>query len=162
MRIGKRKPSGREKDDASIKLLEKLREKLYAESAAARRWAAFNLSWMQEDGLEILEEVLFGDSPRTIKNAAAYGLRSMRGRMKKKVLEVLARGRNHRNRDTREVCRNALSKLEPRTAGVSGSEKKKTRARKYQIKEIPSKSRGRRRIHRGGNGNINPARSRIR
>jgi len=56
MRLEKRKPSGREKDEASIKLLAQLREKLYSEHVGTARRAAFNLSWMQEDGLEILKE----------------------------------------------------------------------------------------------------------
>ena len=148
MRIGKRKLTGREKDEASIKLLEKLREKLYSESAATRRSAAFNLSWMQEDGLDSLKEALFGNFPKTTKNAAAYGLRSMRGRMRKKVLRLLAQGRDHADRDTREVCRNTLSKLSPRTAGVSASKQKKSQAGKYEIREIPSKSRAKHRIRK--------------
>src|SRR4030043_409283 len=108
MEIEKRKPSGREKDEASIKLLAKLKEQLYSQHASNRRQAAFNLSWMQEDGLEILKTALFGNFPITTKNAATYGLRNMHGRMKKMAIEVLQEGLKHTNSNTREVCRNAL------------------------------------------------------
>ena len=112
MEIKKRKPTGREKDEDSIKLLEKLREQLYSQHASNRRQAAFNLSWMQEDGLEILANALLGDSHVTTKNAAAYGLRNMRGRMKKMALEVLQGGLQLQNKDIRTVCKNALARLE--------------------------------------------------
>ena len=86
-----KKTTGREKDEAAVKLLEKLRDQLHSSDASNRRRAAFNLSWLQEDGLEILKDALFGSDPVTTKNAAAYGLRKMRGRMKKMALDVLAR-----------------------------------------------------------------------
>ena len=54
--------TGREKDEAAIKLLKKLKEQLSSSDASNRRKAAFNLSWMQEDGLEILKEALTGNS----------------------------------------------------------------------------------------------------
>jgi hypothetical protein len=108
MKLEKRKPSGREKDEAAIELLEKLRERLFSENVSAARLAAFNLSWMQEDGLDILKEVLCGDFPRTAKKAAAYGLRSMQGRMKKMATEVLTEGQKHSDRTTREACKKAL------------------------------------------------------
>jgi hypothetical protein len=44
---------------------------------------------MQEDGFEILKEALFGGASRTAKGAAAYGLRKMRGRMRKQAFELL-------------------------------------------------------------------------
>ena len=92
MRLEKRQPSGREKDEASIELLEKLREELYSSNISTVRQSAFHLSWMQEDGLDILREALLGDTPRRAKSAAAYGLRKMRGRMKKKAEETLIEG----------------------------------------------------------------------
>jgi predicted N-acetyltransferase YhbS len=80
MSLGKREPSGREKDEAAVEQLAQLREKLHVDDISKARKAAFNLSWMQEDGLEILTEALFGNFQRTTKKAAAYGLRSMHGR----------------------------------------------------------------------------------
>ena len=135
MDLKKRKPTGREKDEASIKLLEKLREQLYSQHASNRRQAAFNLSWMQEDGLEILKAALIGDCHITTKNAAAYGLRKMRGRMKKVALDVLKQGKEHTNSETREVCRNALLRLEgkPDKKPVS---KAGSRRSKYEIRDV--------------------------
>jgi len=145
MGIQRRKPSGREKDEASIKLLEKLREQLYSPHASNRRQAAFNLSWMQEDGLEILKAALFGDSHVTTKNAATYGLRKMRGRMKKTALEVLKEGLQHNSSDTREVCRSALSRLEgkPEKKPPSKGAPKKG---KFEIRDIPRGNRKQRTV----------------
>mgnify|MGYP000482361259 CR=1 FL=1 len=100
--------TGREKDEVAVKLLEKLKEQLRSSDASSRRKAAFNLSSMQEDGLEILQEALFGDSPWRTKGAAAYGLRKMRGRMRKPAEEVLVEGLKHPNPKTAEICGNAL------------------------------------------------------
>ncbi len=108
MKLEKRKPSGREKDEAAIELLNKLREKLFSDNVSTARLSAFNLSWMQEDGLDILKEVLYGDFPRTAKKAAAYGLRSMKGRMRKMAAEVLTQGLKHSDRVTRDACAKAL------------------------------------------------------
>jgi hypothetical protein len=141
MKLEKRKPSGREKDEAAIELLDKLRERLFSENVSAARLAAFNLSWMQEDGLDILKEVLFGDFPRTAKKAAAYGLRSMQGRMKKMAAEVLTAGQKHSNRTTRDACTKALflmkggkgAKPAPRSKRPSG----KPRIQEYRKKSGP-------------------------
>lgn len=111
MELEKRELSGREKDEASIKLLRKLGEQLYSSDASKRRTAAYKLSWMQEDGLDILKAVLFGNCPAHTKNAAAYGLRKMRGRMKKMALEILGQGLKCHDSSTREICRNALQLL---------------------------------------------------
>ena len=92
MESERRKPSGREKDEAAVKLLGKLQDQLHSTDASNRRRAAFNLSWMQEDGLEILKDALYGAGSVTTKNAAAYGLRKMRGRMKNLALNVLREG----------------------------------------------------------------------
>jgi len=108
MKLEKRKPSGREKDEAAIELLEKLRERLFSENVSTARLAAFNLSWMQEDGLDIFKEVLFGNFPRTAKKAAAYGLRSMQGRMKKMAVEVLTEGQKNSDKTTRDACTKAI------------------------------------------------------
>ncbi|MHC4569193.1 MAG: hypothetical protein ACYTE3_25975 [Planctomycetota bacterium] len=53
--------SEREKQEAAIRLLRKLGEQLQSADASTRRRAAYNLSWMQEDGLQILKGVLFGN-----------------------------------------------------------------------------------------------------
>ena len=106
------------------------------------RKAAFNLSWMQEDGLEILKGTLYGNYPPTTKNAAAYGLRKMRGRMKKIALDVLNQGLKRRDKSTREICRNALQLLGQKVPEESGSREQSSR--KSRINEIPRKSRPRR------------------
>ncbi len=93
----------RQRDEATVKLLIELRNKLLSNNISNARLAAFNLSWKQEDGLTILKEALFGDYPRTTKKAAAYGLRSMNGRMQAIGLEVLNQGLKHRDRTTTEI-----------------------------------------------------------
>jgi len=118
MRVEKRKVSGRETSEAATKLLEKLRERLFFGDASARRCAAFKLSWMQEDGLDILKEILFkNDTPITAKYAAGYGLRSMNGRMKKMALEVITEGLSHPGSSVREVCSHTLRLLTDRAEG---------------------------------------------
>jgi len=163
--LEKRKPSGREKDEASIRLLAQLREKLYSEHIGTARRAAFNLSWMQEDGLDILKEALFSSAARRTKSAAAYGLRKMRGRMEKIALEVLSQGLQHFDSSTAKVCENALLVLKSRaTEGLSskikagqpaGSKAGKLAATgKFEIKQVPTKSRAsktRRNINRSKN-----------
>lgn len=109
MKSEEQKSSGREKDQAAIELLRQLTRKLCSNDITTARLAAFNLSWMQEDGLAILTQVLLGDFSRTSKKAAAYGLRSMKGRMKKMALEVLEQGSKHRDRTTKAACVKALS-----------------------------------------------------
>ena len=137
-----RRQSGREKDEAAVKLLEKLQDQLHSSDASVRRRAAFNLSWMQEDGLEILKGALYGNLPTTTKNAAAYGLRKMRGRMKKIALDVLNQGMKRRDKSTREICRNALQLLGHQVPEESGVQERLSR--KSRIKEIPRKARPRR------------------
>ena len=111
MKLRKRVPSGREKDQQAVELLEQLREKVYCDNSSVARHAAFNLSWMQEDGLEILKEALYGIANRTAKSAAAYGLRKMRGRMKKLAMAMLEEGFKSKNDGTQQVCANALRLL---------------------------------------------------
>ncbi|MCU0913561.1 MAG: hypothetical protein MUC88_03230 [Planctomycetes bacterium] len=108
MKLPDRKPSGREKDEAAVALLSQLRARLHSEEISTARKAAFNLSWMQEDGLEILLEALFGSFPRDTKKAAAYGLRSMNGRMRKLAEEALTKGLAHSNRTTKDACAKSL------------------------------------------------------
>lgn len=137
-----RRQSGTEKDEAAVKLLEKLQEQLHSSDASVRRRAAFNLSWMQEDGLEILKGALYGNFPATTKNASAYGLRKMRGRMKKVALEVLNQGLKRREKSTREICRNAL-KLLGQKVPIESETKDKT-SKKSRIRDIQRKTRPRR------------------
>jgi len=126
----------RQEDNAGSKeLLEKLREQLYSSNGSIRRQSGYNLSWMQEDGLEILKKALFGDSPVTTRNAAAYGMRNMRGRMKKMAREVLQEGLEHQNKNVREVCTKALVLLGEKTPQKQPVKK----AEKLRITEIPRK-----------------------
>jgi len=140
MRLERRKPSGREKDEASIKLLELLREKLYSDDSSTARRAAFNLSWIQEDGLDILKEALFVGSSKRAKNAAVYGMRCMQGRMKKMALNVLEQGLKHRNINVRDACSHAFSMISRRTQGKSPS-KGPAPAGRFAITEIPKGTR---------------------
>jgi hypothetical protein len=137
MRLKKRELSGREKDEESIKLLEQLREKLYIDDVSAARRAAFNLSWKQEDGLDILKEALLSDSSRTAKIAAVYGLRNMHGRMKKPALAVLEQGLKHRKTDIREACNHALSLAKQKKQGKSPSAERPSKPGRLEIREVP-------------------------
>jgi hypothetical protein len=89
---------------------------------------------MQEDGLEILKEALTGNDHITAKNAAAYGLRKMQGRMKKMALEVLKQGMEHRDSSTRQVSRSALQLLGQKVPG--GSVQQKPARKRTRIREI--------------------------
>lgn len=98
----------RKRDEATVEKLKQLRQKLMSTDISRARVAGFQLSWLQEDGLTVLQEALFGSYPQTTKRAAAYGLRSMRGRMKKLAVEVLEKGLNHQDRMTQEVSKTSL------------------------------------------------------
>lgn len=87
-----------------VAMLESLKDKLYSGNMSAARRAAHNLSWMQENGFDILKQGLIGRTSIGTKIASAYGLRSMNGRMKKMVLEVLLEGLKSPNANTRRVC----------------------------------------------------------
>ena len=134
----KRTPTGREKNEDSIRLLERLMDKLYSEKSSVARRAAYNLSWMQEDGLDILHKILFSSATRTSKSAAAYGLRCMQGRMKKSARETLEKGLLSTNRNTQKVCRNALDLLDGKASPKFTRSKK--RRNKFNIKEISSRT----------------------
>jgi hypothetical protein len=108
MKLQERKPSGREKDEAAVALLAQLREKLHSGEISLARKAAYNLSWMQEDGLDILVEALLGGFSRDTKKAAAYGLRSMNGRMRKLAEAALTKGLASSNRITKDACAKSL------------------------------------------------------
>jgi hypothetical protein len=115
------KPPQRQRDAASVELLRKLREKLLSGNISTARVAALNLSWKQEDGLAILKEALFGNYPRTAKKAAAYGLRSMNGRMQKMASEVLEQGLRHRDRTTKAACVKSISLMKGQVPGKGNS-----------------------------------------
>jgi hypothetical protein len=149
MKLEKRQPSGREKDEASIKFLAKLREQLYCSNISTVRQSAFNLSWMQEDGLDILREALLGDSPRRAKGAAAYGLRKMRGRMRKQAEEILVEGLSHRDPLTAEICRNALIVLKKGKSAGRRRAQSRRRGGKFEIREVAHKGRQKRQPQRG-------------
>lgn len=147
MKLEKRIPSGREKDEAAIQLLEKLREQLYCSNLTLIRRSAFNLSWLQEDGLDILKEALFlEDSPRRTKCAAAYGLRKMRGRMKRMARETLEQGAQNTNPEIAQVCTNALKVMDQKRPAAPAKTYRKRKNKKgkvsqprLEIREIPAK-----------------------
>ena len=136
MKLGKRIPSGREKDEAAVELLGRLREKLHSDNVSTARLAAFNLSWKQEDGLDIFKETLFGKFSRTAKKAAAYGLRSMKGRMKKMAVEVLNEGLKYSDRTTRAACEKALLLMAGGTPKKAGAGRR-PRSGRPRIRSVP-------------------------
>jgi hypothetical protein len=141
MRLEKRQPSGREKDEAALELLERLREQLYCSNISTVRQSAFHLSWMQEDGLEILREALLGDTPRRTKSAAAYGLRKMRGRMRKRAEAILLEGTSHSDPLTAEISHNALTVIKKSKAPPKRVPRSKGKpAGRFEIREISSKA----------------------
>ncbi len=150
MNLEKRQPSGREKDDASVQLLETLREQLYSSNISTVRQSAFRLSWMQEDGLEILREALLGNTSRQAKSAAAYGLRKMRGRMRKRAEAILIEGAASADHTTADVSRNALAVIKKsKTPPVKQAPHAKSKqAGKFEIREIASKTHRRRQTHK--------------
>jgi hypothetical protein len=98
----------REQNDSSVQLIKELEQQVHSSNASIRRKAAYNLAWLQEDGMEVLKGILFGNNPIMTKNAASYGLRKTQGRMKKIAIDVLMQGLKCNNSSTIQVCRNAL------------------------------------------------------
>ena len=139
MKLDEQNISKRQKDEESIKALKELTKKLCSNDISTARLAAYNLSWMQEDGLAILTQILFGDFSRTSKKAAAYGLRSMNGRMQKLAIEVLEKGLKNRERTTKAACIKALS-LMGKGPSAKNSSNKKGPSGKYRIHEIHKKA----------------------
>ena len=145
MKLEPRKPSGREKDEAAVAALEHLREKLHSPEISLARKAAFNLSWMQEDGMDILVEALFGSFPRDTKKAAAYGLRSMNGRMRKLAEAILTKGLAHSNRITKDACAKSLQLMKegPAPKRPGGFQRRpQQRPRRPDIREFRDGNRG--------------------
>lgn len=146
----------RVRDEATIEKLKQLRQKLMSENISHARVAAFQLSWLQEDGMAVLQEALFGSYSKTTKRAAAYGMRSMRGRMKKVAVEVLEKGTTHQDRVTQEVSKTSLGlmrgeitikppKRRPRPGGKrpqSRPPQNKGARSKRDIQSIPSEPNG--------------------
>ena len=125
----------RERDEATIAKLKELSVGLFSGDITKARLAARSLSWMQEDGLLILKQALFGDFPRTTKKAAAYGLRSMQGRMKKPGIEVLEQGLKSRNPTTKAACKKSLKLIREAKA------KKRANVEKQKKEEAAAKAK---------------------
>jgi len=144
----------RERDPATIEKLKQLRQKLMSDNISYARVAAFQLSWLQEDGMAVLQEALFGNYPQTAKKAAAYGIRSMRGRMKKVAVEVLEKGIAHQDKTIREVSKTSLGLLRgeivikaPKRKPKSGKkrpqgQKPHSKHSKREIRSVPSEPNG--------------------
>ena len=141
MKLGKRKKTGREKDEAAVQLLEKLREQLYSDNINVVRQTAYHLSWLQEDGLETLKEALFSNATRRTKNAATYGLRKMRGRMTKPALLLIKAGTESTNSATAQACRNAIELLFNKRPKKPARRQhaQKRRSPRFEIRDIPAK-----------------------
>jgi len=124
MALAERKPSGREQDQAQIDRLERLRHKLHGKDLSNARRAAYKLSWQQEDGLEILEEAMLGNTGKMTKVAAGYGLRKMNGRMRKMAMETITKGLNSSSPVTKQICKQTLILLllGPKGKGASSSD----------------------------------------
>jgi hypothetical protein len=144
------------RDEATIEKLKQLRLKLMSPDISRARVAGFQLSWLQEDGMAVLQEALFGNYPQTTKRAAAYGMRSMRGRMKKVAIEVLEKGVEHQDRVTRDVSKTSLGLMRgeitikpPKRRSKPHGKKPQSRApqnkgaqSKRDIRSIPSEPNG--------------------
>lgn len=137
------KPSERQRDEATVELLKKLREKLLSNHISTARVAAYHLSWLQEDGLAILKEALFAEHPRTAKKASAYGLRNMKGRMKKLATEVLEQGLNHRDHTTQAACLKSLQLMRGEVPKTPKSSRKPKSSRRKIRDTSQNRSRDR-------------------
>ena len=124
-------------DEASIRLLAQLKDKLHSGDMSRARRAAHNLSWMQDAGFDILKDALLNKSSIGTKIAAAYGLRSMRGRMKKLVLEVFLQGLQSPNDNTKRVCTKTALMLTKKTQPKPAYQYERG-SEKFKVKEIPA------------------------
>lgn len=154
MKLGKRKLSGREKDEAAIELLVTLREQLHSTNTTVARQTAFNLSWLQEDGFDILKEALFLSKSKRTKNAATYGLRKMRGRMAKPGLALIEEGANGDDPVTAEICKSALDVYHNRHKPRRPVPQKK-RTSRFEIRDVPPRGSRRRAYARRGGTEVN-------
>jgi hypothetical protein len=157
MKLGKRKITGREKDEAAIELLENLREQLHSSNTTVARQTAFHLSWLQEDGFDILKEALLTSKSKRTKNAATYGLRKMRGRMSKLSLSLIEQEAQGDDPVTAEICKGALEVYHRRHKPKRIAPQKK-HASRFEIKDLPARgSRHRAYARRGHQVNGNRA-----
>lgn len=108
MNTEKPNQTDRVRDEATIAKLRELGQKLFSGDINKARLAAHQLSWMQEDGFTILKMALLGNYSRDTKKAAAYGLRSMKGRMKKLAIELLQEGLKDSDLQTHAASKKAL------------------------------------------------------
>lgn len=113
-----------ERDPETIEKLKKLAGQLFTSNMDSARVAAHNLAWMQDDGLAILKQALFGDYPQDTKKAAAYGLRKMNGRMKKLAFEVLQQGLTSNDRVTKAACVKSIQLIKDPSSGKAPKPKK--------------------------------------
>ena len=141
----------RVRDEATIEKLKQLRQKLMSPDISRARVAGFQLSWLQEDGMAVLQEALFGNYSQTAKRAAAYGLRSMRGRMKKIAIEILEKGVAHQDPITQKVSKTSLGLMRGEITIKPPKRKSKPYGKKPQsqrpqskreIRSIPSEPNG--------------------
>ena len=97
--------------------------------------------------MEILQEALLSpSSSRRARGAAAYGLRKMRGRMRKPAHDTLKEGAKSSNRVIAQVCKNALSVLDGTHVPHKPGRHRRSRSRpRHEIRDLPP--RGNRRIH---------------
>ncbi|MHC4865214.1 MAG: hypothetical protein ACYTEX_14090 [Planctomycetota bacterium] len=118
-----------------------LKAKLRCDNVSAARHAAFNLSWLQEDGFEALKEALLGEATKRTKAAAAYGLRKTHGRMKKMARELFEQGCENDDEQIREICKHALQIMtQPkRPAPPPRNKRAKEQAPRIPIKTLQGK-----------------------
>ena len=132
----------RERDPATIEKLKQLRQRLMSDNISRARVAAFQLSWLQEDGMAVLQEALLGDYPQITKKAAAYGIRSMRGRMKKVAVEVLEKGIAQEDKLTREISKTSLGLMRGEIVIKPPQRKSQKHRSKRKIRSVPSEPNG--------------------
>ena len=96
--------------------------------------------------MAVLQEALFGNYSKTAKKAAAYGIRSMRGRMKKVAVEVLEKGIAHPDEATREISKTSLGLMRGEITVKPPKRKPKKYGRKPRskrnIQSVPSAPNG--------------------
>ena len=142
----------RKRDPETIEKLKELRQRMMSSDISRARVAGFQLSWLQEDGMAVLQEALFGNYSQTTKRAAAYGLRSMRGRMKTLATEVLERGAVHHDPETQQISKTSLGLMRGEITIAPPKRKKQPYGKrppqkkgyqsKRQIRSMPSEPNG--------------------
>jgi hypothetical protein len=130
----------RVRDAATIAKLKDLSQKLFSDDINKARLAAHELSWMQEDGFTLLKLGLFGRYSRNTKKAAAYGLRNMKGRMRKMAVELLTEGLKDRDRTSKAACKKALQLMGilPKDAPRSQRPRPQRPSGNRRVQELPA------------------------